>query len=508
MVPLAKILERLGLAALTAGREDAKISGLSYDSRAVSPGHAFFCIKGEKWDGNTFIEEAIERGASVIFSEQANSQLLNANAAAALIKVDDIHLALAKAADCYYDSPSRRLRLLGVTGTNGKTTTTHLVEQILTSAGKKVGLIGTLGARVSEIAKGQYLDAKHTTPQASDLQALLFNMVDLGVTHVVMEVSSHALALKRVAECQFASASFTNLTQDHLDFHKTMEHYFLSKRMLFEQLNASEQKNRYAVINIDDPHSERFLSAVEAGVKKLTYSLNKKADAFVEDFKFDFSGTDVSIATTWGHLTLHLKLHGNFNIYNVLAALLIVLSEGVSLAQCKEALESFTGVPGRFETVASSQNQTGPLCLVDYAHSPDGLENVLKAARALVPEGGKLIAVFGCGGNRDSSKRPQMGQIAEFLADQIYVTSDNPRSEDPLSIIADILAGIKRMKGAKVEPDRQAAISAAIKQAGNEDVIVIAGKGHETYQILSDRTIDFDDRLIARKALQDRAGII
>ena len=483
-----------------------KITDIAYDSRHVTEGSAFFCIPGEKTNGNQFIEAALKAGAAAIFTEAAPAGAPSAKTKFVLVK--NARLALAQAASAFYDNPSQKMRLLAVTGTNGKTTTTHLLEQILAFSDIPVGLIGTLGARTRAPAhgedSGQYIDTKHTTPQASDLQRILFEMHESGATHVAMEVSSHALALDRVAACDFASAALTNLTQDHLDFHKTMENYFLAKQILFSDLSKSKQPNKTAIVNADDEYAKRFLESIGDGIKVWTYAWKAPADAYVISAEFSFAGTQLTIMTPSGPLYLDLKLNGVFNVYNVMAAILMALAEGVPLPKCKFALEAFAGVAGRFESVIAdpkAPNLKQPLCLVDYAHTPDGLENVLKSARALVPANGQLLVVFGCGGDRDSSKRPQMGQIAENLADQLFVTSDNPRSEDPQQIIADILAGIKRIKSVKVDVDRAAAIDEAVRSAGVDDVIVIAGKGHETYQILADRTIDFDDRAVARAAL-------
>jgi UDP-N-acetylmuramoyl-L-alanyl-D-glutamate--2,6-diaminopimelate ligase len=505
---MVDVLRRAGNLVNAQPGKDASISALAYDSRNVTAGSAFFCIPGEKSDGNRFIPEAIKKGSTVIFTE--NESKVD-GLSASLVRVLDIRLALAQVADAFYGHPSTRLRLIGITGTNGKTTTTHLVEHIFVHAGLKVGLIGTLGVRTNVDGKRAYTDMHHTTPQASDLQMLLWEMQSTGVTQVAMEVSSHALVLKRAACCNFASACLTNLTQDHLDFHKTMEHYFQAKKLLFEDLNSSTQTNKTAVLNADDPSCARFLEVIEAPIKVWQYGWQKGAHAYVEEASFDFTGTKLRLATPAGSMALKLRLNGKFNVYNVMAATLLALAEGVSLEDCRDALADFDGVSGRFETVVAPApfKERQPLCLVDYAHTPDGLENVLKAARALVPEKGRLVAVFGCGGDRDSSKRPQMGEIAEALADQLYVTSDNPRSEEPQKIIADILAGIKRIKSVEVEPDRAAAIKSAILDASADDIIVIAGKGHETYQILKDKTIDFDDRLVARNALIERAkGIL
>jgi UDP-N-acetylmuramoyl-L-alanyl-D-glutamate--2,6-diaminopimelate ligase len=478
---------------------------IAYDSRKVTESCAFFCLPGEKTDGNKFIDDALKLGSRVIITENAPNQLKTGAAnGATIIQVKDARLALAQVASLLYDKPSDKLQLIGVTGTNGKTTTTHLVEHIFAEAGKKIGLIGTLGARTNIGNTRTYIDTKHTTPQSSDLQKLLFDMVESSVDCVAMEVSSHALALDRVAECNFSAICLTNLTQDHLDFHKNMEHYFASKRKLFEQLNESKRTDKVAVVNRDDEWASRFIEAVKPGVKLVTYGWTNTADLYVETAHFDFSGTDLVLGGVLGTVKLKLKLNGKFNVYNVMAALLICANQGISVEECVSALEKFEGVAGRFESVSASRTERQPLCLVDYAHTPDGLENVLKSARALVPPGGKLIAVFGCGGDRDATKRPQMGRIAEELADVVIVTSDNPRSEEPASIIESILGGIQEKNKVKVEVDRARAIELAVEGAGIDDILVVAGKGHETYQILRDKTIDFDDRLVVKSALNNR----
>jgi UDP-N-acetylmuramoyl-L-alanyl-D-glutamate--2,6-diaminopimelate ligase len=475
--------------------ESIAVSGIKIDSRQVEKGDAFFCIPGEHHQGEEFVKQAIQNGASCIFTEKPSL-----DAAIPVVKVGDVRSALACAADSFYDHPSSKMRVLGVTGTNGKTTTTHLVRQILLSAGKPTGLIGTLGAhwqaKNGEERSGQ---SAHTTPQAPEVQSDFAQMLADGITHVTMEVSSHALSLKRVAQCEFASACLTNITQDHLDFHKSMEQYTRAKLMLFEQLAQGKQSNKSAIINLDDPHAQRFMAVLNNSVKTYTYGFHEGADLSVRKAEYDFSGCKLDLATPVGPRHLNLHLNGPFNVYNVMAALLIAFGEGVDMDLAINSLEQFQGVPGRFEIVC-----TEPLCIVDYAHTPDGLENILKAARTLVPPQGRLLVVFGCGGDRDASKRPQMGEIAERLADTIIVTSDNPRTEAPDKIIADILAGLNRLASAKIEADRAQAIQHAVSLASERDVIVVAGKGHENYQILGDRTIAFDDREKVKEALAQR----
>jgi UDP-N-acetylmuramoyl-L-alanyl-D-glutamate--2,6-diaminopimelate ligase len=472
------------------------ISGIAYDSRKVAKGFAFFCIPGEHVDGNAFIKDAITSGAVCIVSEQATN-----DSSVPLVTVPDVRIALAECAAEFYGYPSRRLRLLGVTGTNGKTTTTHLIQQMLSDAGKKTGMIGTLGNRTEPTQA--YSDAKHTTPQSADLQHMLADMLSEGCSHISMEVSSHALAQERVAACDFACAVLTNITQDHLDFHKTMENYWRTKRLLFERLNDSPHTDLHAIINADDPLYAQFASASGSRVRTISYGWNSPADIHVISCSFESAGTKLSLATPKGTIDLNLRLSGKFNVYNVMAAVAVALAEGVSIPQVQKTLAAFPGVAGRFEVITTGLAPE-PLCIVDYAHTPDGLENVLKAAAHVVPSNGKLIVVFGCGGDRDPSKRPQMGEIAELLAHDVIVTSDNPRSEDPQHIIANILAGIKRMKQVRVEPDRARAIAMAIDSATDKDVVVVAGKGHENYQILGDKTIPFDDRQEVLNALRTR----
>lgn len=476
---------------------------VTYDSRKTEPGDLFFCLPGEHHNGEEFVQEAVSKGAIAVISQNPDLKTTVPS-----FYVADVRQAIALASHLFFGEPSQKLRMIAVTGTNGKTTTTHLVQHILQKAGKSCGVLGTLGARwYGRDGQEHFQELGHTTPQAPEFQRVLARMLADGVSHVSMEVSSHALALKRVEYCTFSTVCLTNITQDHLDFHKTMENYWRSKLLLFEKLSESTQQPKSAVINLDSALAEQFLKVLNRDTEVLTYSWNEKSDATVESAKFDFRGCQLLVDTKFGKCDLRLKLNGPFNVYNTIAALLIALAEGVDLPTCKAALEEFAGVPGRFEIVASVPQESGlasnkePLCVVDYAHTPDGLENILKAARALVPPQGRLISVFGCGGDRDASKRPKMGEIAQQLSDLIIVTSDNPRSEDPNKIIDQILTGIEERSTNLVEPDRARAIEKAIDLGNDKDVIVVAGKGHENYQILADRTIAFDDRTHVRQAL-------
>lgn len=470
--------------------ETINISGISYNSMTVQKGDIFVCLVGEHSDGHSFAVDAVNKGASAIVAQKN----IDVSEVPVLI-VKDTQLALAQISCVFYDFPSEKLRLIGITGTNGKTTVTHLVEKIFENAGIKCGLIGTLGQRFS--SDEGYKEAKHTTPQAPELQLTFSRMLENNVKNVVMEVSSHALEQHRVGCTKFAAAVLTNLTQDHLDYHITMDNYFKAKSKLFTSLTSQTRENNYAVVNADDPSAEKFISSVPAGIKIITYSINNEADIMAKNIEFTVNGAIFDCKTPLGEVKINLQMTGLFSIYNALAALAVGIGENIPLDICIKALESTKSVAGRFEVV-----EREPLIIVDYAHTPDGLSNVLEAARKIVPANGKLICVFGCGGDRDATKRPKMGKIAEDLADIVIITSDNPRSEDPQQIITDILTGIKSLNAQKisVEIDRRSAIEQAIRNSNVNDVIVIAGKGHEDYQILKDKTIHFDDREEARLA--------
>lgn len=500
--PLKPLLESWGQNKDYSAKE---FTGLAYDSRKLERGDIFFCIEGEHFDGNNFIEDALKRGACLIVSQRPEAKV----ECSEYVVVEDIRVAMAEAATYFYDYPSQKVRIIGVTGTNGKTSTTHIVERILLKAGNKTGLIGTMGARWSSTRESseKLLDLHHTTPQCVDFYQVLARMVEQDVSHVVMEVSSHALEQKRVGLCHFSTACLTNITQDHLDYHKTMDRYKEAKSILFDALSVSCHTPSTAVLNADDPSFLEFKEKIEAkNLKLLSYGYGEEADfqLIEESYKSLFKGTDIKVKTPDGVFEFNLKLLGRFNIYNVLASIAIARAENIGIEAIQEGLSEFRGVAGRFEVVTVDEDSAYPLCIVDYAHTPDGLENVLKAAREIVPAGGKLITVFGCGGDRDTSKRPKMGAIAQNLADKIVVTSDNPRSEDPKQIIADILAGLARMQNVQVEEDREKAIDLAVGEARPEDVIVIAGKGHETYQLVKDKVLDFDDRQKTQASLHKR----
>lgn len=472
------------------------ITGISYNSKTTKKGDIFVCLVGEHTDGHEYAQDAINAGAAALLVERKveGTKIPQVVVSSTRHKIADI-------ADRFYSCPSKGINLIGVTGTNGKTTVTHLIQKIFEENNQKCALIGTLGYKLS--SNGEYRDAKHTTPQAPELQATLRMIKDVEkIDNVVMEVSSHALDQNRVGGCRFNGAVFTNLTQDHLDYHITMDNYFKAKALLFNRLTEGD----FAVINADDEYGDRFISEVPEGVNVFTYGVKQQSDVMARDIHFSLNGAEFTLVTgdhvnNDGKLEHKVNLHmnGMFSVYNVLAAVTAALAIGIDIEVALKALQNVKGVAGRFEVVVKK-----PLVIVDYAHTPDGLENVLKSAREITPTDGKLICLFGCGGDRDATKRPKMGAIAEKLADKIVITSDNPRSEDPQVIITDIIAGLKSVntENVVVEPDRGTAIALLKTIANNNDVVLIAGKGHENYQILKDKTIHFDDREEAHKVFE------
>lgn len=481
------------------------ITGISYNSKTTKKGDIFICLVGEHTDGHEYAQSAIENGAAALLVERKvqGTKIPQVVVSSTRHKIADI-------ADRFYSSPSKGINLIGITGTNGKTTVTHLIQKIFEENSEKCALIGTLGYKLS--SNGEYRDAKHTTPQAPELQATLRMIKDVEkIDNVVMEVSSHALDQNRVGGCRFNGAVLTNLTQDHLDYHITMENYFEAKALLFRNLSRAittrdtegnpicDEHSPFAVINSDDDYAEKFLSVVPEGVRKFTYGVKKQSDVMAKNINFSLNGAEFTLVENGNEHSVNLHMNGMFSVYNVLAAVTASLAMGIDIKVALKALQNVKGVAGRFEVVVKK-----PLVIVDYAHTPDGLENVLKSAREITPKDGSLICLFGCGGDRDATKRPKMGAIAEKLADKIVITSDNPRTEDPQTIITDIIAGLKSVntESVIVEPDRGTAIGLLKNIANNNDVVVIAGKGHEDYQILKDKTIHFDDREEARKVFE------
>jgi UDP-N-acetylmuramoyl-L-alanyl-D-glutamate--2,6-diaminopimelate ligase len=478
------------------GTPPATVSGVAYDSRRVARGDCFVAVAGFKQDGRRFIPDAVARGAGLVVLEGEDPL---AGAATARVLVPSAREALARLAGAYWGHPSRALTLVGITGTNGKTTTSFLVEALLRGAGHRTGLIGTIQYRVGD----DVMEAGQTTPEALELQALLARMREGGVTAAAMEVSSHALALARVAGTEYDVAVFTNLTQDHLDFHGTLAAYGEAKRRLFETLAAGAKTRRAAVINADDPASAGMVAGLPLRV--IRYAIQGAAEIRPRRYTSGGDGIRMDVDTPAGPLALASPLVGEHNVMNLLAAAGVGVGLDIPLATISTALGAVTAVPGRFERVEAGQPF---LVVVDYAHTPDALERVLTTARKLVPAGGRLGAVFGCGGDRDRGKRPIMGEIAARLADRVWVTSDNPRTERPAAIVDEVLVGVARVPGGPerrvAEPDRRAAIADALRWARAGDVVVIAGKGHETYQVVGQVVLPFDDRAVARAFLAER----
>ncbi len=477
------------------------IKGIAYDSRRVAPGFLFVAVEGFKTDGHEYINEAVGRGAVAVVMQRP----VSLPAGTAWVLTDNSRRALAFISARFYGNPSEKMKIIGITGTNGKTTTSNLIVAILQAAGLSCGLIGTIHNRIGD----RILPVKHTTPESLDLQRLLAEMFFAGVQVCVMEVSSHALALHRVDGCRFDAAVLTNFTQDHLDFHHSMEDYLAAKLRLFRGPSADDTDNsannndspgvKLCVLNADDQKAADFLKACSGPV--YTYGINLPADVRGDSIEIKANGVGLVARGSWGDCPLNLKITGLFNVYNALAAFAAAAAMGTPTEIIKNALEKVKGVPGRFEQVDAGQDFT---VIVDYAHTPDGLENVLKTARQLTRA--CLITVFGCGGDRDRKKRPLMGVVAAGYSNFTIITSDNPRTEDPLKIIAGIEEGVKQAVGKDkymIMPDRRRAIRAALAMAGRDDVVVIAGKGHEDYQIIGAEKFPFDDRLEARAALEE-----
>lgn len=484
----------------TGGELTCQVKGVAYDSRKVEPGYLFVCVKGLQSDGHDFIAQAVAKGATALLVE-TNPEKLNLPQEVmkklSWVQTDSTREGLALVSARFYGFPGDKLNMIGVTGTNGKTTITYLVEALLRAKGEKVGLIGTICNKIGD----EILPVTNTTPLPLELQQLLAMFLDKGAGYCVMEVSSHALELERVTGIEFDLGIFTNLTQDHLDFHVTMENYRAAKAKLFSGLNPEGKKARtkYGIINVDDPAGPYMVQQCRG--KVITYGMGQTAQVRAEDVLVTATGVAFTAITPAGTARFQLHLTGLFNVYNSLAAISIGLAEDLELSVIKQVLESVPGVAGRFETV----NEGQPFgVIVDYAHTPDSLKNVLKTARELVQ--GRLITVFGCGGDRDKTKRPIMGSIAAQLSDFSVITSDNPRSEDPEAILNDVEAGVKEIVGKdkyiKIA-DRREAISKALKMANPGDLVMIAGKGHETYQIIGSRTQPFDDREVARQYLRE-----
>lgn len=484
------------------GPSDVDISALHYDSRQVVPGSAFFALRGAAVDGHRFIDDALQRGAQVIVFEEERplpSQVTG-------ILVDDARLALALAAACFYDDPTEDMLVVGITGTNGKTTVSYLLEALLSNAGRRPAVIGTVNYRF----EGQLQTSTHTTPESVDLLALADNFRAAGADTLILEVSSHALEQRRVDGISFDLGIFTNLTPEHLDYHGDLESYFQAKCRLFTGLGS--RGPRQAVIDVDDVYGQRLASQCQA---VWSCGLSKEADVHPTTSNLSLAGIKASVASPTGDFELCSALRGEFNLSNLLCAATAGLALGLTPAAVAEGLAVAPAVPGRLEPV---ENRIGALILVDYAHTADALDKALVAIAQLKPR--RIITLFGCGGDRDRSKRPVMGEVAASHSDLVVVTSDNPRSEEPGSIIDEIRPGLekvfrgswslqqvdKKSRGYVVIEDRRAAIDYAVIQLGPGDLLLVAGKGHEDYQLVGDQRLHFDDREELRRALQEREG--
>ena len=485
---LGRLLQAVPTAVLD-GAAATEITGLAYDSRAVRPGHLFFALPGEKTDGGLFIADAVRRGAAAVVLEK------NARSPRDLpcVQVDCARTAMADLAAEFHGQPSRKLHVVGVTGTNGKTTTVFMVRDILRAAGTPSGLIGTIHYEFGE----RRISASRTTPESLDLQRMFHEALQAGCKAVAMEVSSQGLAAERLRGTHFAAAVFTNLSVDHLDFHKTMEAYFDAKKRLFDAL-AGQSPAAPAVVNIDDAYGRRLAAEPALRGRLVTYGCAPAAMVRAEEIRLTETAADFRAVTPWGEAEVHLGFAGRFNVMNALAALGVCGALGAPVAAMASALGGMGCVPGRLERIEDPQ---GRHLFVDYAHTEDALRNVLQTLRETTT--GRLICLFGCGGNRDRSKRPRMGAAVYDLADLAIVTSDNPRGEDPLEIIGEILPGMDRSRPHVVEPDRAEAIRAALREARAGDTVLFAGKGHEVYQEIAGRMLHFDDREVVRDALAE-----
>jgi UDP-N-acetylmuramoyl-L-alanyl-D-glutamate--2,6-diaminopimelate ligase len=447
-------------------------------------------LHGAKADGNTFIRDAVGRGAVAIVSEETAPPAISSSVA--WIQVREGRKALAVSAANFYGHPAEALQMVAVTGTNGKTTTTSLTDAIVKASGAKTGLFGTIAYHTP---KGEY-PAPNTTPESVDLQGFLAEVRDAGGRYAVLEASSHSLAMDRLWGCRFAAAVFTNLTREHMDYHKTFEDYFAAKKRLFEGTGAGAPE--VAVINTDDEYGKRLNGLAK---KTLTYGLDSGADITTKKFQLTFNGLAFTAQTPGGKVQVASPLVGRINVYNILAAIGAAQALEFSTEVIEAGIRSLASVSGRFQQIDLGQPF---FVVVDYAHTDDALENLIRTARELNPKG-RIITLFGCGGGKDRTKRPVMGEVTGRLSDLTILSSDNPRDEDPLKIISDIIVGLQKTAGKYlIEPDREKAIGVAMDEARAGDIVLLAGKGHENYQILADQTLEFDDREMARRALQER----
>jgi len=477
-------------ASIPPAAEDLEIRQVASDSRKVKPRALFFALHGAQSDGNAFVRDAVSRGAAAIASEETVPASMPSSVA--WIRVREARKTLALTGANFFGHPAEALQLVAVTGTNGKTTTSSLVDAMVKASGAKTGLFGTIAYHTP---LGEY-PAPNTTPESVDLQGFLAEIRDAGGRFAVLEASSHALAMERLWGCHFAAAVFTNLTREHMDYHKTFEDYFAAKKKLFEGTGASAPE--VAVINADDEYGKRLTGLAK---KTVTYGLESDADITTKKFQLTFNGLAFTAQTPHGKLQVASSLVGRINVYNILAAIGAAQALRLSAEIIQDGIRSLESVSGRFQRIDLGQPY---FVIVDYAHTDDALENLIRTARELNPKG-RIITLFGCGGGKDRTKRPVMGEVTGRLSDLTILSSDNPRTEDPLKIISDIIVGLQKTSGKYlIEPDREKAIGAAMDEARAGDIVLLAGKGHENYQILADRTLEFDDRDVARRALRGR----
>jgi len=470
--------------------QELEIRQVACDSRKVQPRALFFALHGAKADGNEFIRDAVSRGAAAIASEESAPAAIPSSVV--WIQVREARKALAVTAANFFGHPAEALQLVAVTGTNGKTTTTSLIDAIVKASGAKTGLFGTIAYHTP---LGEY-PAPNTTPESVDLQGFLAEIRDAGGKFGVLEASSHSLAMDRLWGCHFAAVVFTNLTREHMDYHKTFDDYFAAKKRLFEGTGAGAPE--VAVINTDDEYGKRLTGLAK---KTVTYGLENGADITTKKFQLTFNGLGFTAQTPNGKVQVASPLVGRINVYNILAAIGATQALGLSNEVIEAGIRNLESVSGRFQRIDLGQPY---FVVVDYAHTDDALENLIRTARELNPKG-RIITLFGCGGGKDRTKRPVMGEVTGRLSDLTILSSDNPRTEDPLKIISDIIVGLQKTPGKYlIEPDREKAIGVAMDEARAGDIILLAGKGHENYQILADRTLEFDDRDMARRALRER----
>ncbi len=493
LMKLPELLRGVEALAVT-GAADAEIAAVTYDSRKAAPHSLFFAFQGTKLDGNRFIADALSRGAAAIATESPRPSEVSDGVAWIQLPPGSERRALAVVSANFFHHPAKGLSLVGITGTNGKTTTSFLVDSILHAAGQTTGLIGTTGYRMP----GGERKATNTTPESLDLQEMFALVRDAGGSSVVLEASSHALAMDRLWGCHFAAAVFTNLTHDHMNFHRTFDAYFAAKRRLFEGTGAGPAD--FSILNVDDSWGARLREElVQAGHRTLTYGLSPMAEITAPKFELKFSGLNFIADSPAGNIEVYSSLVGRVNVYNILAAIGAAIALRIPVLAIEKGIRQLENVPGRFELIDEGQ----PFHLaVDYAHADDAIRNLLRSARELNPMG-RVLLLFGAGGERDRTTRPLMGEAAGRNTQLVVLTSDNPRSEDPLQIINDVVAGLQKANANyRIEPDREKALELILREAKPGDLVLLAGKGHENYQILKDRTLEFDDRKMARKILQ------